>query len=91
MPQGEIFKTTGRWHKKVRTKQLSIKKYRTQPPGMSVNICTIEQEEKSIDSTQAVEKITNAIRNPQLYRITEEINEHIFGTKKDNGVIITLI
>jgi hypothetical protein len=28
--------------------------------------------------------------NPQLYR-TAEMNEHIFGTIKDNGVTITLI
>jgi hypothetical protein len=29
--------------------------------------------------------------NPQLYRTRQEINEHIFGTIKDNGVIITPI
>jgi hypothetical protein len=40
---------------------------------------------------KALKKITNAIKKTQLYRTRQEINEHIFGTKKDNGVTITLI
>jgi hypothetical protein len=51
-----------------------------------------QQEEKSIGaSTQAEENNKRYQENPQLYRTRQEINEHIFGTIKNNGVTITLI
>jgi hypothetical protein len=60
----------------------------------SKHLCTVDQqEEKSIGaSTQGVEENNKRYQeNPQLYRTRQEINEHIFGTIKDNGVTITLI
>jgi hypothetical protein len=93
MPQGE--KTTGRWHKSGRTEQsgYQFKKHRTPACKNPVkHLCLDQQEEIDQTSTRkALKKITNAIKKTHNYRTRQEINEHIFGTIKDNGVTITLI
>jgi adenine-specific DNA glycosylase len=59
------------------------------------HLCTSRPAGREIDRSQyaqAVEENNKRYQeNPQLYRTRQEINEHIFGTIKDNGVIITLI
>jgi transposase len=90
-PQGEILKTTGRWHKKSgRTEQsgYQFKKYRT--PSCKEcpvkHLCTARPAGREIDRSEyasAVEENNKRYReNPQLYRTRQEINEHIFGTIK---------
>lgn len=90
-PQGEILKTTGRWHKKSgRTEQsgYQFKKYRT--PACKEcpvkHLCTSRAAGREIDRSQyadAVEENNKRYQeNPQLYRKRQEINEHIFGTIK---------
>ena len=90
-PQGEILKTTGRWHKKSgRTEQngYQFKKYRT--PACKEcpvkHLCTSKAAGREIDRSQyadAVEENNKRYQeNPQLYRTRQEINEHIFGTIK---------
>lgn len=90
-PQGEILKTTGRWHKKTgRTEQsgYEFKKYRTSACKQCPvkNLCTSRASGREIDRSQyanAVEENNQRYReNPQLYRTRQEINEHIFGTIK---------
>jgi hypothetical protein len=74
---------------------INLKNTELQPCKMSrKHLCTVDQQvEKSIGaSTQGVEENNKRYQeNPQLYRTRQEINEHIFGTIKDNGVTITLI
>lgn len=90
-PQGEILKTTGRWHKKSgRTEQsgYQFKKYRT--PACKdcpvKHLCTARPAGREIDRSEyadAVEENNKRYQeNPQLYRTRQEINEHIFGTIK---------
>ena len=90
-PQGEILKTTGRWHKKSgRTEQsgYQFKKYRT--PACKEcpvkHLCTSRTAGREIDRSEyadAVEENNKRYQeNPQLYRTRQEINEHIFGTIK---------
>jgi hypothetical protein len=53
----------------------------------------LDQQEE-IDQTQyaqGVEENNKRYQENPLYRTRQEINEHIFGTIKDNGVTITLI
>jgi hypothetical protein len=81
--------------KSGRTEQSGYQFKNTEHPlaKCPVNICTSRTAGREIDRSsmrKALKKITNAIKNPQLYR-TRQINEHIFGTIKDNGVTITLI
>jgi hypothetical protein len=82
--------------KSGRTEQsgYQFKKPNTRLQKCPVNhLCTREQQvEKLTEANMPMpwKKTTNAI-NPQLYRTRQEINEHIFGTIKDNGVTITLI
>ena len=90
-PQGEILKTTGRWHKKSgRTEQscYQFKKYRT-PTCKECpvkHLCTSRTAGREIDRSEyadAVEENNKRYQeNPQLYRTRQEINEHIFGTIK---------
>ena len=90
-PQGEILKTTGRWHKKSgRTEQsgYQFKKYRT-PTCKECpvkHLCTSRTTGREIDRSEyadAVEENNKRYQeNPQLYRTRQEINEHIFGTIK---------
>lgn len=90
-PQGEILKTTGRWHKKSgRTQQsgYQFKKYRT--PACKdcpvKSLCTSRSAGREIDRSEyadAVEENNKRYQeNSQLYRTRQEINEHIFGTIK---------
>ena len=90
-PQGEILKTTGRWHKKSgRTEQsgYQFKKYRTSACKECPvkHLCTSRAAGREIDRSQyadAVEENNKRYQeNPQLYRTRQEINEHIFGTIK---------
>ena len=90
-PQGEILKTTGRWHKKSgRTEQsgYQFKKYRTSACKECPvkHLCTSRAAGREIDRSQyadAVEENNKRYQeNPQLYRKRQEINEHIFGTIK---------
>jgi hypothetical protein len=59
------------------------------------HLCTSRPAGREIDRSeyaQGVEENNKRYQeNPQLYRTRQEINEHIFGTIKDNGVTITLI
>jgi hypothetical protein len=82
--------TTGRWHKKSgRTEQsgYQFKKYRTPFAKLSSKFIPVDQqEEKSIGAVcKALKNNKRYQENPQLYRTRQEINEHIFGTIKDNG------
>ena len=88
-PQGEILKTTGRWHKKTGEKDsYEFKKYRT-PVCKTCPVkdqCTSRTAGREIDRSQyaqAVEENNKHYQeNLQLYRKRQEINEHIFGTIK---------
>jgi adenine-specific DNA glycosylase len=71
-----------------------FKKYRTPAcKNCPVNhLCTSRTAGREIDRSEyakAWKKITNAIRKPAIMN-SAEINEHIFGTIKDNGVTINL-
>jgi hypothetical protein len=83
--------------KSGRTEQsgINLKNTALQPAGNHVKHLRLDQqEEKSIRaSTRKALKRNNKRyqENPQLYRTRQEINEHIFGTIKGNGVTITLI
>jgi hypothetical protein len=88
-------KTTGRWHKKSgRTEQsgYQFKKYRTPAcKNCPVNHLCTSRTGREIDRSEYADAVENNKRyqDPQLYRTRQEINEHIFGTIKDNGVTIT--
>ncbi len=90
-PQGETLSTTGKWHNKKRSEDIScqFKKYRT----TACNTCPIKhlctgrhdgrREIERSEYAEAVERNKyNYESNPQLYRRRQEINEHIFGTIK---------
>ncbi|QBO59619.1 hypothetical protein NBC122_02818 [Chryseobacterium salivictor] len=88
-PQGEMLRTTGKWHKKTRERDsYDFKKYRTpsckECPVKS--LCTSRKDGREIERSQyagAVEENNQRYReNGQLYRKRQEINEHIFGTIK---------
>ena len=88
-PQGETLKTTGSWHKKTTDKDsYNFKKYRT-PKCKECpvkHLCTSRAAGREIDRSQyadAVEENNKRYHaNAQLYRMRQEINEHIFGTIK---------
>jgi hypothetical protein len=99
-PQEETLKTTGRWHKKSgRTEQsgYQFKKYCT--PACREwpvkHLCTARPAGREIDRSQHAQSVEENNKryqeNPQLYRTLQEINEHIFGTIKDNEATIKLI
>ena len=90
-PQGETLSTTGKWHNKKRSEDISyqFKKYRT----TACNTCPVKhkctgrqdgrREIERSEYAQAVERNkANYEANPALYRRRQEINEHIFGTIK---------
>jgi hypothetical protein len=89
-------KTTGRWHKKSGRTEQSYQFKNTEPSLQNVrktHLCT-RPAGREIDRTstrKALKKITNAIKKTRNYTERDKINEHIFGTIKDNGVTITLI
>jgi hypothetical protein len=78
--------------KKVRTEQSSYQ-FQKIPnpslPGMSSKHLKLldQQEEKSIGAStrRPLKKITNAIRKPTIIPNAQEINEHIFGYKRQWG------
>lgn len=90
-PQGETLHTTGKWHNKKRSEDISyqFKKYRT----TACNTCPVKhlctgrhdgrRELERSEYAEAVERNKhNYDTHPQLYRRRQEINEHIFGTIK---------
>lgn len=90
-PQGETLQTTGKWHNKKRSEDISyqFKKYRT----TACNTCLVKhlctgrydgrREIERSEYAEAVERNKqNYESNPKLYRRRQEINEHIFGTIK---------
>lgn len=88
-PEGEILKTTGRWHRKTRNRDsYDFKKYRTpackECPVKSA--CTSRSGGREIDRSQYADAVAENNQryqaNSQLYRKRQEINEHIFGTIK---------
>jgi hypothetical protein len=91
------FKTTGRWHKKVGAQNkagINLKIPNPSLQRMSVkHLCTARPagRNRSSEYAQGVEENNKRYQENPLYRTRQEINEHIFGTIKDNGVIITLI
>ena len=89
-PQGQTLKTTGTWHKKTRERDsYEFKKYRTKACKTCPvkNLCTGRQTGgREIDRSQYADSVDinriNYQNNPALYRLRQEINEHIFGTIK---------
>ncbi len=89
-PKGQALKTTGTWHKKTNgNNTYNFKKYRT--PACKEcpvkHLCTGRvQGGREIDRSEFAEAVEeNSMRykeNSKLYRIRQEINEHIFGTIK---------
>ena len=89
-PEGQMLKTTGTWHTKVRdNNNYKFKKYRT--PACKdcpvKHLCTGRAKGgREIDRSEFAEAVElNGARykaNKELYRKRQEINEHIFGTIK---------
>ena len=90
-PQGQTLQTTGKWHTKKRSEDISyqFKKYRT----AACNTCPVKhlctgrhdgrREIERSEYSEAVERNKHNYEcNPELYRKRQEINEHIFGTIK---------
>jgi hypothetical protein len=96
MSQGEILKPRKRCTRKaVELSKAVISSRNTEHPlaKCPVNhLCTSRTAGREIDRSRYADalKKTNAIRKIRNYT-TRQINEHIFGTIKDNGVTITLI
>lgn len=90
-PQGEALHTTGKWHIKKRSEDISyqFKKYRTTACNTCLvkHLCTGRHDgRREIERSEYAEAVErnkgNYESNPQLYRRRQEINEHIFGTIK---------
>lgn len=90
-PQGETLHTTGKWHNKKRSEDISykFKKYRS----TACNTCPVKhlctgrydgrREIERSEYAEAVERNkANYESQAELYRKRQEINEHIFGTIK---------
>jgi hypothetical protein len=95
-PRRNLKTTEDGTRKAVEQSGYQFKKYRTPAcKNCPVNhLCTSRPAGREIDRSQyaqGVEENKRYQENPQLYRTRQEINEHIFGTIKDNGVTITLI
>ena len=88
-PQGNILRTTGRWHKKTREKEsYNFRKYRT-PACRECPVkplCTGRTGGREVDRSEYADDVDENNQryreNQQLYRKRQEINEHIFGTIK---------
>jgi hypothetical protein len=98
MSQGEILKPREDGTRKAveLSKALSVQEIpNTRLQNCPVNhLCTREQQvEKLTEANMPMpwKKTTNAIRKIRNCTALGRINEHIFGTIKDNGVTITLI
>lgn len=90
-PQGEVLKTTGRWHKKtsrLESSHYQFKKYRSSACKECAvkHLCTSRKSGREVDRSEyadAVDENNQRYRdNKVLYRTRQEINEHIFGTIK---------
>lgn len=90
-PQGETLQTTGKWHRKKRSEDISyqFKKYRTTACNTCPvkHLCTGRHDgRREIERSEYAEVVEhnkhNYEANPALYRKRQEINEHIFGTIK---------
>jgi len=90
-PQNQTLHTTGKWHKKKRSEDISyqFKKYRTEACSTCLvkHLCTGRHDgRREIERSEyagAVERNkANYEAHPALYRRRQEINEHIFGTIK---------
>jgi hypothetical protein len=94
-PQGEILKPREDGTRKaVELSKAVISSIPNTCKNCPVNhLCTSRTAGREIDRNEYADAVENNKRyqeNPQLYRTRQEINEHIFGTIKDNGVTITL-